>query len=449
VTGFRSADLGTAAGSQSGAPGSNGRRLLCVYQHAPTPGAPGIYRHRLLLSRLVARGWSVDLVSTPLNYMTGELPEAYRGRLVAHETIDGIRHHWVWASRSIHSSKRGRIANYVTFAAAALAQSSLLRRPDVVLVSSPPLPVAGLGSALGLRYRVPWVLEVRDIWPESAAAVGWLSPSSRIYGAAERFAWRQTSSASGVVVPTHGLVAAVLRHGARLVRVVPGAVMDAAPDDAQRDRSRAELRVAPDTCLFVYTGAVGVANGLDMLLDAVALLPAEVPALVVVAGNGSALAEIEQRVARERLDRVRLLGAVTKERVRDLLAAADVCLHLLRPDPVFSSALPTKVLEYLGAHRPFVTTTAGLPERIAIASEGAFAPTAERLSHELERWSRLDPSERRERGEHAWRYGSARFGVDASVDRLEQLLLDAIGRHRSPVAERSTRLRRRGFAKAA
>ena len=49
-------------------------RLLCVYQHAPTPGAPGIYRHRMWFAELVRRGWHVDLVSTPLNYMTGTVP---------------------------------------------------------------------------------------------------------------------------------------------------------------------------------------------------------------------------------------------------------------------------------------------------------------------------------------------------------------------------------------
>ena len=56
------------------------RRLLCIYQHAPTPGAPGIYRHRLYLAELVRRGWDVDLISTPVNYMRGTVPERYAGK---------------------------------------------------------------------------------------------------------------------------------------------------------------------------------------------------------------------------------------------------------------------------------------------------------------------------------------------------------------------------------
>ena len=65
-------------------------RLLCVYQHAPTPGAPGIYRHRLYFQELVRRGFAVVLVSTPINYMTGNVPARYRGRPYTHESIDGI-----------------------------------------------------------------------------------------------------------------------------------------------------------------------------------------------------------------------------------------------------------------------------------------------------------------------------------------------------------------------
>ena len=144
---------------------SRQRRLICVYQHAPTPGAPGIYRHRLLLSELVRRGWHVDLVSTPVNYMTGETPERYRGRAYVREEIDGIVHHWVYAPSGIHESKIRRVLNYATFATAATLRGIALPRPDVILVSSPPLTVGTVGPLLAARFRRPWLLEVRDPGP--------------------------------------------------------------------------------------------------------------------------------------------------------------------------------------------------------------------------------------------------------------------------------------------
>jgi glycosyltransferase involved in cell wall biosynthesis len=402
-------------------------RLLCVYQHAPTPGAPGIYRHRLYLAELVRRGWQVDLVSTPLNYMTGEVPPRYAHRPYVREVIDGITHHWVWASGNIHGSRAHRAFNYLTFVLAAGVRAGTFGRPDVIYASSPPLPVGTLGALLAKRYRRPWILEVRDVWPESAVSVGWLSEDSFAYRTLERMAHHHATSADAVIVPTPGLVDLVARHGAAHVDVVPGSVLDAQVADDRRRRVRAELGVEDDTCLFVYVGALGVANGLDLLLDAVRLLPEQARARFLVVGDGSARAALEARIETERIERLRLLDAVPRDRVADLLAAADVCLHLLRPDPVFASALPTKVLEYFGAHRPFITTVPGLPSELAVESGGGVATTAGALADELSRWTAMPPGTRRERGEESFRYGSKRFGLEATVDHLEQVLRRVAG----------------------
>ena len=399
-----------------------GPRLLCIYQHAPTPGAPGIYRHRRYFAELVRRGWHVDLISTPRNYMTGLVPAPYARKLYARERLDGIHMHWVWASGDIHASKLRRAANYATFAAAALGRAATLPRPDLALMSSPPLSVGTLGPLLRRRFRVPWLLEVRDIWPESAASVGWLEPESRAYRAIDRVARHLTSTASAVIVPTPGLVEGVRSHGAKRVEVVPGSVIDAAGTPEQRAATREELGVASDECLAVYLGAIGVANGLDLLLDAAALVSPDVRLSVLIVGDGSARNDLSRRIDRERLQNVTMLPAVPKERVEDYLAASDVCLHLLRPDPVFAAALPTKVLEYFSAHRAFITTVPGLPQQLAVESGGGFAPSAVSLAAELERWARLPPEERRAKGELSFAYGHERFGLASTVDHLERVL---------------------------
>lgn len=401
---------------------SDAPRLLCVYQHAPTVGAPGIYRHRLYFAELVRRGWTVDLVSTPINYMTGVVPAAYARRMYVEETIDGIAHHWVWASAGIHASKARRVANYASFALTAGVRAATLSTPDVVLASSPPLTTGALGPLLAARFRRPWVLEVRDAWPESAASVGWLSERSVVYRALERLAHRITSSAAAAIVPTPGLVEVVRGHGAREIEVVPGPVLDSAPEPARRTEIRSELGVDERTRLFVYVGAVGVANGLDLLLDAVDRLPPELDARFVIVGDGSARASLAERVAQSQSRRVMLIGAVAKQRVPGFLAAADVCLHMLRPDPIFETALPSKVLEYFGAHRPFLTTVRGVPQELAFESGGGFANTADALAAEILRWSALSSDELLQYGERAYAYGSARFGLEASVDRLESVL---------------------------
>jgi glycosyltransferase involved in cell wall biosynthesis len=404
------------------------RRLLCVYQHAPTPGAPGIYRHRRYFAELVRRGWRVDLVSTPRNYMTCAVPDPYRGRPLVTETIEGITHHWVWTPGGIHRSRTARIANYAGFATASALRAMVLPRPDIVLVSSPPLPVAGLGPALSRRFACPWLLEVRDVWPESAASVGWLSAESRLYALAERFAHGVTSRAPMVVVPTPGLEQLVQAHGARDVRTVPGVVLAREPDLERRRVTRSRLGIRDDECVFLYLGAIGVANGLDLLLEAVALLPADVGVRVVVAGDGSARRSLADAISAQRLHQITLLPPVSQDDAGDLLAAADVGLHLLRPDPIFTSALPSKALEYLGARLPFVTTVPGVPSEVAVASGGAAVVSAAELRAQFTAWASVPPEERRVRGERALQYGLDHFGLEQSVAHFEELLEEVLRR---------------------
>jgi glycosyltransferase involved in cell wall biosynthesis len=183
---------------------------------------------------------------------------------------------------------------------------------------------------------------------------------------------------------------------------------------------RRELGLGDETCLFVYVGALGVANGLDTLFDATA--GASKGVAVVVAGDGSDRERLERRLAGESLPALRLLGPVPRGRAQELLCAADVCLHLLRPDPLFAGVLPTKVLDAFSAHRPLITTVPGVSEQLARESGGSYAESAEALRSELLRWSQLDPAERRRLGEQAYSYGSQRFGLGSTVDRLEALL---------------------------
>jgi putative colanic acid biosynthesis glycosyltransferase WcaI len=401
-------------------------RLLCVYQHAPTPGAPGIYRHRLYLSELVRRDWDVDLIATPINYMLGTVPERYAGRPYVREVIDGVVHHWVWASRGLHRSRAHRAMNYATFAATAAIRGSTLARPDVIWASSPPLPIGTLGELLAKRFRRPWMLEVRDLWPESAVSVGWLEEETLIYRALERLARRSATRADAVIVPTPGLAEPVRRHGAPAVVVVPGAVFDARRGPEVRRRVRAEMDLDDGVCLFVYVGALGVANGLQMLLDAAAELAADERMAFLMMGDGSDRRRLEEQARARRIPRLRVLPPAPKEEVPDILAASDVCLHLLRPDPLFASALPSKVLEYLGAHRPFITTVPGTPERLAAESGGGFARSLEDLVVELRRWASMSADERARRGEEAFRYGLEHFSVEANVRTLESALMQAM-----------------------
>jgi glycosyltransferase involved in cell wall biosynthesis len=255
------------------------------------------------------------------------------------EVIDGIDHHWVATPGGIHRSRARRVANYGLFATAAAARALALPRPDVVYISSPPLTVAPLGPLLARRFRAPWLLEVRDIWPESAAAVGWLSGDGAAYRMLDRLARSVTRRAAVVIVPTPGLEPLVRAHGARRVETLTGMVVPRRFDDSRRSAARERLRVAADECLFLYVGAIGVANGLDLLVDALELVPDGARIRVVVAGDGSARAELERRLTSEHVDRIPSSSRRCRRRCSSTSGPA--CLSSPRPRDCRLSSQPT------------------------------------------------------------------------------------------------------------
>src|SRR5262249_19758307 len=235
-----------------------------------------------------------------------------------------------------------------------------------------------------------------------------------------------TTRSDAVIVQTPGLVDRMLSQGASCVGVVPSVVTDSQPDPAVRASKRAELGLAPETCLFVYAGAVGLLNGIDVLVDAMERIQNGADLAVAVVGDGSARVGIGERLAREQIEGIQLVGGVEKAEVARWLAAADVCLHLLRPDSRLSYALPTKVLEYFGARRPFITTAPGLARRLARNSGGSVAENADALADELRQWAERTPAERQAPGGQGFAYGLRLFGRETVVDRLESTLRAAI-----------------------
>lgn len=273
---------------------------------------------------------------------------------------------------------------------------------------------------------MPWIFEARDLWPEAAASVGWLSEDGRAYKWLLKRARSFASSADAVIVPTPGLVEKVIEHGAAQVELIPQLVTDNPPSALVRENARRELEIPSRACVFLYLGAHGVANGLDSILDAAKNLDRPDDVVFVFAGDGSDRRRLVERAKIEEIPGVRILGAVGRERVADLLAASDVGLHTMRDDPLFRANLPVKALEYFGSRRPFVTTVPGLPQQLAIESGGGFADTLDGLVRELGAWIDMSREKRADRGEQSFRYGYERFGLPAAADQLEELLNRAI-----------------------
>jgi colanic acid biosynthesis glycosyl transferase WcaI len=346
-------------------------KILYVSQYFPPEmGAPAARASEL------ARHWArmdheVTVLTGFPNHPTGVVPEEWRPRLHRlrySETVDGVRvvRTWLWPlpNRKAHE----RIRNYLSFCLSSAISGLTLRKPDVVIATSPQLLCALSGWWLAFWKRVPFVFEVRDLWPESLAAVGAGSEGTllhRILGAIAGFLYRH---AERIVVVTPAFKAHLIRYwnvpGEKISIVENGVETDLFLPNASAMNLRRHLGLE-DRFLICYIGTMGNAHGLDTLIAAAEELRTSMPnAMFLVIGEGAEKQRIVELATAHGLANLQFLGQQPREQIPAYVSAADLCLVMLKKTELFKTVIPTKLLEYMACARPVIVAVDGQARQI-------------------------------------------------------------------------------------
>jgi glycosyltransferase involved in cell wall biosynthesis len=325
----------------------------------------------------LARHWAnaghqVSVLTGFPNHPTGVVPPEWRSRLrrlTYHEKVGQVNVYrtWLWPlpNRKAHE----RMRNYASFCISAALRGMTIPRPDVIIASSPQLLVALSGWWLAFTRQIPFVFEVRDLWPESLAAVGVGGENSLLHHALAgiaRFLYRR---ADRIVVVTPAFKDHLIhrwRVPAQKIDVVENGVEADLfmPDSVAAAGRRKELN-ADSRFLVCYIGTVGMAHGLETLLDAAARLQSEAPnVLFLLIGEGSEKERIKSLAQSRGLTNVRFLDQQPREKIPSFISASDLCLVLLKKTDVFKTVIPTKMLEYMSCARPVILGVEGQARQI-------------------------------------------------------------------------------------
>ncbi len=348
--------------------------ILYVSQYYPPEmGAPAA-RVSALARRWAALGHRVTVLTTFPNHPTGVIPPDYRGHVRLEEDRDGVHvvRTYIYAAPNKGFLKRS--LNYLSFAVTSVLQGyGPAGRPDLVLATSPQFLVSLAGWALSRLKGVPYVLEIRDLWPDSIVAVGALPRQSSVVSllrVLERFVYRQADLTVSV---TNSFVDHLRRNGSRRVAVIPNGAdpsLFRPLDDAPLLKRRYGLEGKFVAC---FAGTLGMAHGLEIVLDAAELLRDDPGVALWLVGEGARRAELEAEARRRGLANVVFQGQVPRDDVPSVLAASDVALVLLRPDPLFETVLPSKMFEAMAAGRPVVLGVGGEAKDLLLRSEAGVA----------------------------------------------------------------------------
>ena len=388
------------------------------------------------MSRLwVEDGHEVTVLTGFPNHPTGVVPLEYRRkfrRLVARETYHGVNVVRTWLLPLPNRKPYERMLNYSSFCISSAFAGMFLRKPEVVIATSPQLLVGLSGWWLARLNGVPFVFEVRDLWPESLAAVGIGSEQSVLHSGLAKIAGFLYRNCDRLVVVTSAFKDYLIRHWRvpeeKIFVVENGVDTSLFNRFTSNVALRSELDV-DEKFVVSYIGTIGAAHGLETLLEAASRMREQMSeVLFLIVGEG-AEKEGMMSLARTRgLSNVRFVDQQPRETIPAYIAASDACLVLLKKAELFKTVLPTKMLEFMSCARPVILGVDGHARKVMEQADAGIFITPEDPTALVEAVMKLasDPDRREAMGgngrQYVLRYFSRRDSAKTYLDVLQELL---------------------------
>ena len=363
----------------------------------------------------------VTIVTNHPNHPKGTLYSGYKNQWLSVEEIDGISVRRVKTFLAANAAVLRRTLNYLFFMIAAIVGSAGVRKPNLVVATSPQFFCAVAGYVVSRLKGVPFVFELRDLWPDSIITVAAMKAgfSIRLLEKLELFLYRQ---AALIIAVTDSFRDNLIGRGinGNKISVVTNGVDLAFFTPQPRPRLLEAQLQAEGKFIAAYIGTVGMAHAVDKIVEAAELLQNEPDILFLIVGEGARKSSVEELVAKKNLRNVKVLPGVNKQAVRDYYALADLNLVTLRNQPLFLTVIPSKIFEVMAMARPILSTVHGEAGRILSASGAAEFVAPEHPEEMAQAILRLrsDREKLREMGENGRRFVEQHYRRERSADEL-------------------------------
>ncbi|HBR98781.1 MAG TPA: glycosyltransferase WbuB [Gammaproteobacteria bacterium] len=326
----------------------------------------------------VKLGHRVTVITCAPNHPRGQVYPGYRNRLCARETIDGVEVIRLWTYITPNEGFIKRTLAYISYMVAATFFIPFMPKADVVVTTSPQFFNGLAGYLVSRLKRRPWVLEIRDLWPESILAVGAIRNRTiiRVLEWLEMFAYRRCDH---LVPVTDAFRDYMLKKGIpddKITVVKNGvdlAFYDAMGETTEHADLPASLAALDGKFVAAYVGTHGMAHHLETVLEAAETLREHPNIVFLLVGEGSEAAKLRDLRDARQLDNVVMTGQLDKAHMPAVWQLSDLSLVLLRKLDLFKTVIPSKIFESMAMKKPIIIGVQGESQAIVEAAKAGVA----------------------------------------------------------------------------
>lgn len=402
--------------------------ILLIHQAFVTLDEPGGTRHHELARYLASRGHRVTIITSPISYLTGKSRSAKIPWAEKSSDGDRITIYRTYTYPALHRSFAYRLISFFSFMVSSFLIGLQIKNVDLVWGTSPPI-FQGLTAWMLARIKcVPFLFEVRDLWPAFAVAVGVLKNPLLIKLSEwlERFLYHH---ADRLVVNSPGFIDHVTDRGATFVELVPNGTNSLMFNPNVDGMSFCNAHGLVGKFVALYAGAHGMSNDLGTMLGAAKILLPRKDIILVLLGDGKDKPELQAQASREGLENVLFIPPIPKLEMPVALAAADACIAILKPIEMYKTTYPNKVFDYMAAGKPVILAIDGVIRQVIEDAGGGLAvqpgdPQA--LAQAILRLAD-DPALAHHMGLQARAYVEANFDRITLAEMLMQIMLGMTG----------------------
>lgn len=352
---------------------------LLIHQGFVSPKEPGGTRHYELARHAIVHGHQFTIVASDLSYLTGQ-PTVERKGLISTEEVEGIRVLRAYTYPALHRSFIWRVFSFISFMVTAVWAGLRAGPIDLVMGTTPPIFQAVSAWIVSALRRRPFLLEIRDLWPEFAIDMGVLRNPLLIKASRwlEKFLYAR---ATHLLVNSPAYRDYLISKGVPAAKIsfIPNGVAPEMFDPQATGRAMRDRWNLNGHFVVTYAGALGLANDIPTILAAANKLRDNEQIHFLLVGDGKERPNLETQAHQLGLKNVTFTGSLPKTQMGDVLAASNACVATLQNIPMFKTTYPNKVFDYMAAGRPTILAIDGvIRDVIEAAQGGVFVPPGDK-----------------------------------------------------------------------